>query len=165
MRFNLKLSHKGLILVSVPLAFELVFVAILYGCLQQAEIEISREAHAKAILSHISNVMRDMIEAGTAVGGYAVTGKPAHAGHFEAAVQRITPEFAALEDLLKDSPGELSSIKRIGALAQKAVACLHESKELIDSGDRIGGYKRLSDLILPSQVNWLIGCIKLSQKV
>jgi len=37
MRLNLKLSHKGLILVSVPLIFELIFLATLTALLRQAE--------------------------------------------------------------------------------------------------------------------------------
>lgn len=53
MRLNLqlKISHKGFILVLVPLVFELVFLIVLSVLLQQAEVEVQRQVRSKAIIS------------------------------------------------------------------------------------------------------------------
>ena len=52
MRLNLqlKISHKGFILVLVPLVFELVFLIVLSVLLQQAEVEVQRQVRSKAII-------------------------------------------------------------------------------------------------------------------
>jgi hypothetical protein len=51
LNLNLKISHKGFILVLVPLVFELVFLIILSVLLQKAEEEVQRQVRSKAIIS------------------------------------------------------------------------------------------------------------------
>jgi hypothetical protein len=50
MRFDLKISQIGWILVGVPLAFELLFVGLLTYSVHQAELEIKRQEHAKDVV-------------------------------------------------------------------------------------------------------------------
>jgi len=64
MRINLKISHKGLILVSVPLIFELAFVVLLVHMLNQADQVARREARSKQIVAEASELSKAIIDAG-----------------------------------------------------------------------------------------------------
>ena len=47
----MKLSSKGLILVSIPLAFELLFVGVLFFLLDKAEQESQLLAHSRSVIA------------------------------------------------------------------------------------------------------------------
>ena len=51
MRLELTLTQKVLVLVAVPLVFELAFIGLLAFRLYQSEREVEREAHARTIIS------------------------------------------------------------------------------------------------------------------
>ncbi len=65
-KLSLQLKDKALILVAVPLLFELIFVASLTVLLRQAETETLRESHSKLILAESNSVLRNFIDAGMA---------------------------------------------------------------------------------------------------
>jgi len=60
----LKLSHKAIILVAVPLVFELVFVAILASLLHQAETEALAAERSREVMSGVNHLSKLMQEAG-----------------------------------------------------------------------------------------------------
>lgn len=57
-RINLSLLQKGMILISVPLVFELIFVLTLSGMLRQAEAEIQQERTAKKVIDKTNQLAR-----------------------------------------------------------------------------------------------------------
>jgi len=61
---NLKIAHKGMILIAVPLILELVFIAILSILLRQAEVEVQRQLHARAIMDKAGVLARLYSDAG-----------------------------------------------------------------------------------------------------
>ncbi len=61
---RLRLSHKGLLLVGVILAFELLFVGMLVLLLRSAEGEARREEQAKEILNH-TDKLTNLVYEGT----------------------------------------------------------------------------------------------------
>ncbi len=76
LRFNLKIVHKGAILVLVPLLFELVFLAVLTELLHRAEVEVQRQVRSKAIISQANTLSKLFYDAGVAMGGYSITKSP-----------------------------------------------------------------------------------------
>ncbi len=56
MRFDVKLSQQGFILIAVPLAFELLFVGTLFYILDQAEQTLIRERHSKQIVAEFKSM-------------------------------------------------------------------------------------------------------------
>ena len=71
---NLKLSHKGLILVAIPLIFEILFVGILVVALKRTEYEIGRERHSKTVLYEANALLKDIMDSGMALYMCSTTG-------------------------------------------------------------------------------------------
>src|SRR5262249_44944678 len=97
MKFNLKLTHKGFILVSVPLAFELIFIAVLYGMLKHAEYERARADHARAMVSESGDVLRDLYNAGTAVVAYRLLRNKSYSNRFSENIERVDAHLNKLK--------------------------------------------------------------------
>lgn len=140
-RFTLKLSHKALILVAIPLVFEACFVATLYSMLVQTEEQVQQEFRAKAILrcfNHLNfamgNSMRHLMTLLT-IGGHE-----SYQGYKES-IDSVKPQFAQLKILLKDNPQKLIRIKRLEDVAEdchrRLDAILDASQQLDQSASRI----------------------------
>ena len=103
MRFDLKISQIGWILVGVPLAFELLFVGLLTYSVHQAELEIKRQEHAKDIVYYTSSAATYATQCAVNVGAYSVS----RAEHFKDLYQenksRTKEAFNQLESLLTAS--------------------------------------------------------------
>ncbi len=122
MRFHLKISHKGLILVSVPLLLELIFVGLLSSLLQQAEGEIEREAHSKDVIEHANILMQDIVDASTAAAAYSFLKSRAFAARQESAISAVKDEFGELDKLVANDPEQLSNLGRFREAADGVIA-------------------------------------------
>jgi PAS domain S-box-containing protein len=74
MNFALGLTHKGIILVLVPLLFGLTSVAVLEQMLSQTELDLTNSYKQRELTSKIETLVREFSDAGFALGGYAQTG-------------------------------------------------------------------------------------------
>ncbi len=71
-KFNLRLIDKALLLIAVPLLFELCFVTTLVGTLKQLEFEYRSEAAANQVLICVNLVLNNIIDCAGAIGLYQV---------------------------------------------------------------------------------------------
>lgn len=132
---KLKLSHKALILVAVPLVFELGFVATLNELLTEAEREAKREAEAREIVAHINRVLRILMESAGAVSAYGITGLSEEYGtRAESLRTRLPQELAILDELLKHKPEEKRSLDKIKSIVTQGDETLRQIKKLYRQG-------------------------------
>lgn len=136
LRLNLKLSHKGLILVSVPLFFELLFLGVLATLLNQAEMEKAKADHSRQIVSHCNTLVRLLYDAGTTIAGLTLTGSKMFSERYEQVIEQIPQEFHSLNDLVKTEPARLARLKRCENVANTAIDLLGDLKRALDEGDR-----------------------------
>ncbi len=104
MRFDLKLSQKGLILVAIPLLCQIVFVALLAGLIGYAEREESIAKRGERITSRIGNVSKYLIEAELALIGYGCRHLQPLKDGYESNDAQIPLAFEELKKLTKDVP-------------------------------------------------------------
>jgi PAS domain S-box-containing protein len=71
-KFNLKLVDKALLLIAVPLLFELCFVITLVYTLKQLEVEYRSEAAANQVLLCVNLVLNNIIDCAGAIGLYQI---------------------------------------------------------------------------------------------
>lgn len=64
---KLSIAAKGLILVAVPLLFELLFVAVLFFSLKESEAQVDRQLKGQAILEQSTILLKDMVAASFAM--------------------------------------------------------------------------------------------------
>lgn len=118
--FTLKLSHQGLLLVTVLLAMEFTFVAFLFGLLNQAEQEARREAHAKEVVGTTNKMVQMIWECGQNLERYLISKEPAYQYKYQKAHSEIFNSFKLLRTNLRDDPACLDDLSRIEKHVQKA---------------------------------------------
>lgn len=132
MRLNLKLSHKGLILVAVPLIFEVIFLATLTYLLRQAEIEVQRQVRSKAIISQANTLSKLFYDAGVAMGGYSITKSPLFSDRYDKIVRQIPQDLDELKNLVGDNARQQQILQNLQVITVTGLKILGEAKSAID---------------------------------
>jgi len=124
MRFRLTLPRKALILVAIPLAFELAFILILFGMLQQLEVEREREAHARDVTTHLNKTLRYLLDGGSDSVLARLTGNAAFNERFRKVNDLLHEEGLILRGLIGKDPNELAAMSTIDTLLNDCNACV-----------------------------------------
>jgi len=132
MQLNLRLSHKGIILVAVPLIFEVVFLAALTFLLRQAEIEVQRQVRSKAIISQANTLSKLFYDAGVAMGGYSITKSPLFSDRYDKIVHQIPQDLEELKSLVGDNSRQQQILQNLQVITVTGLKILGEAKSAID---------------------------------
>lgn len=133
MQLHLTLANKGFILISVPLVFELTFVAILSHLLNQAEYERWREANSKAIILETEKLNKSCNDAMTALAFYGLAGSPVYAERYSQATREISEQIRTLKELVRNDRGAFEAIKIREATATGVLTALNDYKNSLRS--------------------------------
>ncbi len=139
--YDLKLLHKALILVLVPLAFEFMFVGILAHLVLQSETETTREANAKEVLARRHILIQEMVVACAAAAKLTSTGTDQDRSKH--AIQIIDEQFAKLKMLLKNNPRASAILAQARSTTDLGFGYLRESARLSIQGDHLAAAEYL----------------------
>jgi PAS domain S-box-containing protein len=132
LRLNLNISTKGLIIVLLPLALELVFVFILGFLLNNAEMEVQRQIRSKAIISQANTLSKMFYDAGVAMGGYSITKSPLFSDRYDKIVRQIPKDLEELKSLVGDNSHQQQILKNLAVITETGLKILGEAKNAID---------------------------------
>lgn len=152
MQFPLKIAHRGIILVLVPLVCELLFLAVLTILLARADYVIRREAEARQIIYLTGSVERLAADCATAAACYKFT----HMGFFKQRSERssraLFEKIDELEERLKGKPDLLARMHSGRHIAGKALGLIAhviakvDQKELPQAPNKVlGSIAHVSD--------------------
>lgn len=110
---RLTIFQKGLLLVSVPLAFEIAFVAYLSSLLHAADAELVREQHAKDVILHADKLRRNWTEAAFADTLYAFNQDPVLLAKYESVVNEINDDMIALRKLCASNASQMRVLESL----------------------------------------------------
>lgn len=131
---NLKMGHKGLLLVAVPLAFELIFVGALVILLQQAQSEINRAIRSKSIIIHASALLaaKDDATTETVKLWFSPTGNTDTdaINELRQSGKTIERESQILKTLVEDHPDEVAQLIKVEQLVTFTHRLLEKEREL-----------------------------------
>lgn len=131
-RVNLKIVHKGAILVLVPLFFELIFLGVLTELLHRAEVEVQRQVRSKAIISQANTLSKLFYDAGVAMGGYSITKSPLFSDRYDKIVRQIPEDLEELRKLVGDNPKQKQILENLQKITVTGLKILGEAKSAID---------------------------------
>jgi PAS domain S-box-containing protein len=140
--FNLTLSRKAIILVSVPLIFELLFVAGLVTLLEQAEQERAREAHARDVATHANSLLRLLLDAGISSILSYLTESESHRMRYRHLVDVFNSEARQLKLLVRDNEHESAIFNRLAVLNDVCIKQLSATHEPMVNGDKVALLKK-----------------------
>lgn len=97
LRFTL--FQKALLLIAVPLCFEILFVSVLTYLLFQVEQEARSMERSRNLVLETDILQRLFYDAGTAIGGYNLTHNPLFSAQFDEAKQKILIQVGVISQL------------------------------------------------------------------
>jgi len=135
-RLNLNLTQKALILVAVPLVFEVGFVIVLQNLLHEVERENAHQIHVREVSSHLNALLRlimgsalEGLENSIAHGYYANGNWSRTEWSKQATAERN--EVATIKDLVRDYPQERAAFAGVGILRDQIKDLWLETHEAI----------------------------------
>lgn len=128
---NLKLAHKVLLLVTIPILFMIGFVAILADLQQKAEHAVRVERHWRDISAECNVLMNDFLRAGMVLYTYKLTGEEMMLQRFDTLTESIPEKLRSIKLLLRDSPDKAAAIAEIEQASNEALRIMTKARTKI----------------------------------
>src|SRR5262245_57288210 len=96
MKRDLKLFHKALILVAVPLLFELALLSTLAWLLNQSELETARAQRSEKIITTSENLIKEIYFSAMALLAYSTSHSSAMQDQYQTLKARMPQEVDSL---------------------------------------------------------------------
>lgn len=154
---HLSLFQKGLIVAAVPLAFELLFIALLTWNLNQTEKAGQKEEHAKLILADSSTMSACMYDAASTLVLYGLTKKPAAGKKFDKLIDEIRQRKESLRIQVRANEAERTLFVPVDHTSEELLEMLVSTKQSVDEGGR--------DLAVISNMETRVGAQRSLQKL
>lgn len=132
---TLKLSHKGLILVSVPLVTSFIFVGILWTLLERADQEVAQESRAREASQLSGALGKNVFDAAQSVAAYSLTKNPAMSQRFDMLAAQTPRLYEDIRYLLGDDPQAKPIIDSIEVVHRRAMNVLTMARDAADERD------------------------------
>lgn len=146
MRANLTISQKVLVLVAVPLIFELAFIGLLAFRLYQSEREVEREAHARSIISRTNDTIEKILNIAAGGALFNISGGDHGYLTYERTLEEIPRELQQLATDLEGEPDRQSSARDAVAIWSRAQVEATELKRLIADGNQFAAVQKFPRL-------------------
>ncbi len=134
MRLHLTLTQKGLILVAVPLIFQVAFLVVLSSLKNQIDYDDALAIKGKAVLAGIYKLHGLLVDGETGIRGYLLTNDPSFREPFDTAKREIREQGTDLQNLVVDNSKEYLLASAMNSLAKQKLALLDEMNFLIEQG-------------------------------
>jgi PAS domain S-box-containing protein len=152
---NLPLKSKGLLLVTIPLVFQIGFVIVLLYFLNQADLESQREIRSKNIIIHAQSVLANMYQAAVSVMRFRTIGDPGEGDASDSYMTQTKSDLRQLEESLQYEPSERPGFEPNRDMILKQLKGLAWRKGEIEKGhpdplspaERIGHYREMGDIV------------------
>src|SRR5579885_2755991 len=132
---KLKIEHKGIFIVAVPLVLGSVFLLFLYCLLVQTEGEAQEEARANRAFQSIFTLSKELFSGLNALTAYSYSHNTAMRDRYLRSRTRIVSEYSALDELLKDKPQQLAQLQKAKKLETRALKLLDGLKDIFEQDD------------------------------
>jgi PAS domain S-box-containing protein len=131
---NLTIFQKGLVLLAVPLVFQLAFVVVIVR-FQRHHTEAERLAvHTKEVIAQAHEIQTGISDASAAVRGSVIGRDPAFVEPYRDAVRDLPGRLDALDELVSDNPTQGPRARSVRAAADAVLAWQDEVVRLVGAG-------------------------------
>jgi PAS domain S-box-containing protein len=134
---NLSLIQKALVLVAVPLIFELSLLGALYLRLNETEREAELAERSKSIIAQTNSVVQLFFDATFALVALDARSSPYFQRHLERLVKRIPESVASLRQAVRHNPDHVKILDNVSAESQDAVSWVKQASVRSLAGERM----------------------------
>jgi signal transduction histidine kinase len=135
--------QKGLLLVGIPLAAQLLFLGVLGAIRGQQQAAQHWALHTSEVIAQAEACHRAVAEAQGQLRGLVLIGLPSFAGAYESARRAIPGQFERLRGLVEDNSPQTEKVKAMTALALEVAARMDETARLVKEGRRADADRRV----------------------
>lgn len=143
---QLSIRQKGILLVSIPLFFELVVLAVLGLLLSQSELEATQETHSKAVIESTAAISRSLTDAVTTVALYWMSRDQKQRERYETLIAVVPEAVNKLRALCRHNPEQLKTISGIDKSSRHTIDLLNALKDSIEGGGSQLGAMSMSEI-------------------
>ena len=152
-RIRFTIMAKGLLLVAVPLLFQLVLIGfITENGRQEHDADLS-VAHSRVVLQQAERLLTRLGYAQTGIRGYVLTGNPVFTEPYDLAEQELPQRFDALKALLSDIPKQQAVLESIAIKTADWFVFHKENMRLVQIGARDEAVARIAGLTGKKQMD------------
>ncbi|QOV90095.1 sensor histidine kinase [Humisphaera borealis] len=130
------LLKKGLLLIAVPLLFQLVFIFLMNRSLSDAAEAEKMALHTKDVLVQAQTAYSDIVMAQSAARGYIITSNPTFGTEAEGLLDTALNTFKGLSKLVSDNPVQTSRAKAVLGSAQSLDTWIRQMMVLVRAARR-----------------------------
>lgn len=113
MALNSRLAHKTLLLVAVPLAFELLFVGILAYMLHEAEYQAAQVARSNAIIAEANKLTKLLYDAVTSLREFRKYQSSQANENYSRVMNAIPETVVILKELTSSDPSQAKTMSKL----------------------------------------------------
>ncbi len=146
MKFNLKIAEKELILIIVPLLFEIVSFSFLFWALNATELDLKRETHARAVYDQLNTVTELVMKAVSSLYNSALGGGSEALTQYDESIKQIPERFQSLHSLLDSDPVHKKEIDVFQENVDRMLGYLDISRHAVTIGDLGTAVRALRDI-------------------
>ena len=132
---NTRIALKGVILVSIPLMFLLIFVALVLQFKKSNQIAQSWSTHSKEVIIRTSDLSSVFLAAEDSMRAYVLTGNGIYADSYSKSAVELIDDAAKLKSTVIDSRQQAKKAAQIEKLATDLTAFLNQVYLLAKSGN------------------------------
>ncbi len=132
MRFKASISHKGLLLVSIPLIFELIFVVSLSFLLKQTQEVVRRETRSRAVVAEANQLSRCLFDAGTSLIGWKYFRTDLFLNREKQNFNLFERGLARLKELTVDDERQKQHVMSLDVLGHKIIKHFEEYQHIAE---------------------------------
>jgi signal transduction histidine kinase len=109
------LRGKGLLMVAIPLFFEIAFALLVMSMDRAARLDHEAEIRGGEIYSSAYHLLQLLVDTETAIRGYILTGKPEFTEPYDHAIVEVPKELRKFRAVNTHTAGEVDAIERLVA--------------------------------------------------
>jgi PAS domain S-box-containing protein len=129
-----KITHKGLVLIAVPLLILLIFVALVLNLKHHNQEAQAKSLHSKEVIAQTQSILRVLVDAETGMRGYVITADKRFTELYQRSVVELPDELNRLETLVSDNPKQEKQARRISAEAAEKMFFIKQTEQLVNAG-------------------------------
>lgn len=131
---RLTIGVKGILLVAVPLVFELLFVGLLSYLLHQSEAETQRQLRSKTVVAQANMLMRRAASVTMSAGAFTFTRDPAFSDEYEKILEQVDVDIDGMSRTVAN-PEQRKHLNRMKVIMDALKQRLANYKDAIQNSD------------------------------
>ncbi len=139
---KLSIFQKGLVLISAPLLFQLIYFALLADMQRGNAEAVKWSIHSKNVLAQTQVVLRNLVELGSGLRGFILASDAYLGDAYEKAAKQLPLDIAELRNRVQDRPEQAAQVDAIAYSTREYMAWHAETVRLSAAGNKEQAIKR-----------------------